>query len=226
MKRNLKSGVATTSLVSRLNSQYLNGLSSNNFLNVKRFTVSTYGLDQNTWYPVVFQCLFGSVTTLDISSRHYTEEGVTWNTHQSNEFMYVVKADIKTDIAGWCTPASVNVLMWAVTQWWGWNTAIRGLTCMENNPYAYFFLRGGAKIAMTLRSVNELYGPKVYTEKFAVDSNGSTTLESVEPTTVMPPAISDTYAKVTQINSCNNSISNINNSIKSIEERLTQLENK
>lgn len=173
--------VSSTTVVSNLNADLLDGLHASKFYEngytMFSYTINASSLNVNTYYPVTFS--IGAHNNVRIECRVSLNSGTkpSWSTHTSG---FSVRKIWEVNGSGWGTnPINRRILVsdYAFTS----TDPVRGIGQMSNGSIEYVYVRGGGKYYFyTSHNVVPTLRTSTYT-------NNS---QSVSPTTSAPAAIS------------------------------------
>lgn len=173
--------VSSTTVVSNLNADLLDGLHASKFYEngytMFGYTINASSLNVNTYYPVTFS--IGASSNVRIECRVALNSGTkpSWSTHTGG---FSVRKIWEVNGSGWGTnPINRRILVsdYAFTS----TDPVRGIGQMSNGSIEYVYVRGGGKYHFYI-SHNVV--PTLRTSTYTNNS------QSVSPTTSAPAAIS------------------------------------
>lgn len=177
--------VASTSLVSNLNADLLDGHHKESFESRYHTGIDARHLDANTWYPVVMQ--LGNSERTRIRIEGHSSAPASWNAREDKCMAVVIDYTVNGSSWGWSPLHRVfhEVLFGAGAP----PSVVCGAGQLTNHSDEYIFVRGGAYYNFyTSRWVK----PTLYTSTYT-GSGG----QSIAPTTTQPAPIARTNAWLT-----------------------------
>lgn len=194
--------VSSTTVVSNLNADMLDGYHSGSFESYRLVVIDASGLNNNTWYPVTMS--IGNSLQTRIRIEGHTSANASWNS-RSDKYMALI-LDYTVNGSGWGW-TGVSRAIHRYTEGAGTSSCLRGLGQLTNPSIEYVFVRGGAKYNFY---VSRFIVPTLRTSTYTSSS------QSVSPTTTAPAAIATpsltfsagrfsalTYYPITGINTVN-----------------------
>lgn len=194
--------VSSTTVVSNLNADMLDGYHSGSFESYRLVVIDASGLNNNTWYPVTMS--IGNSLQTRIRIEGNTSANASWNS-RSDKYMALI-LDYTVNGSSW-EWTGVSRAIHRYTEGAGTSSCLRGLGQLTNSSIEYVFVRGGAKYNFY---VSRFIVPTLRTSTYTSSS------QSVSPTTTAPAAIATpsltfsagrfsalTYYPITGINTVN-----------------------
>ena len=194
--------VSSTTVVSNLNSDLLDGYHASSFESYRLVVIDASGLNNNTWYPVTMS--IGNSLQTRIRIEGNTNANATWNSRSDKNMALILDYTVNGSSWGW---TGVSRAIHRYTEGAGTSSCLRGLGQLTNSSIEYVFVRGGAKYNFY---VSRFIVPTLRTSTYTSKS------QSVSPTTTAPAAIATpsltfsagrfsalTYYPITGINTVN-----------------------
>lgn len=194
--------VSSTTVVSNLNADMLDGYHSGSFESYQLVVIDASGLNNNTWYPVTMS--IGNSLQTRIRIEGNTSANASWNSRSDKYMALILDYTVNGSSWGW---TGVSRAIHRYTEGAGTSSCLRGLGQLTNSSIEYVFVRGGAKYNFY---VSRFIVPTLRTSTYTSNS------QSVSPTTTAPAAIATpsltfsagrfsalTYYPITGINTVN-----------------------
>lgn len=194
--------VSSTTVVSNLNADMLDGYHSGSFESYRLVVIDASGLNNNTWYPVTMS--IGNSLQTRIRIEGNTSANASWNSRSDKYMALILDYTVNGSSWGW---TDVSRAIHRYTEGAGTSSCLRGLGQLTNSSIEYVFVRGGAKYNFY---VSRFTVPTLRTSTYTSNS------QSVSPTTTAPAAIATpsltfsagrfsalTYYPITGINTVN-----------------------
>lgn len=194
--------VSSTTVVSNLNADMLDGYHSGSFESYRLVVIDASGLNNNTWYPVTMS--IGNSLQTRIRIEGNTSANASWNSRSDKYMALILDYTVNGSSWGW---TGVSRAIHRYTEGAGTSSCLRGLGQLTNSSIEYVFVRGGAKYNFY---VSRFTVPTLRTSTYTSNS------QSVSPTTTAPAAIATpsltfsagrfsalTYYPITGINTVN-----------------------
>lgn len=194
--------VSSTTVVSNLNADMLDGYHSGSFESYQLVVIDASGLNNNTWYPVTMS--IGNSLQTRIRIEGNTSANASWNSRSDKYMALILDYTVNGSSQGW---TGVSRAIHRYTEGAGTSSCLRGLGQLTNSSIEYVFVRGGAKYNFY---VSRFIVPTLRTSTYTYNS------QSVSPTTTAPAAIATpsltfsagrfsalTYYPITGINTVN-----------------------
>lgn len=194
--------VSSTTVVSNLNADMLDGYHSGSFESYRLVVIDASGLNNNTWYPVTMP--IGNSLQTRIRIEGNTSANASWNSRSDKYMALILDYTVNGSSWGW---TGVSRAIHRYTEGAGTSSCLRGLGQLTNSSIEYVFVRGGAKYNFY---VSRFIVPTLRTSTYTSSS------QSVSPTTTAPAAIATpsltfsagrfsalTYYPITGINTVN-----------------------
>lgn len=194
--------VSSTTVVSNLNADMLDGYHSGSFESYRLVVIDASGLNNNTWYPVTMS--IGNSLQTRIRIEGNTSANASWNSRSDKYMALILDYTVNGSSWGW---TGVSRAIHRYTEGAGTSSCLRGLGQLTNSSIEYVFVRGGAKYNFY---VSRFIVPTLRTSTYTSNS------QSVSPTTTAPAAIATpsltfsagrfsalTYYPITGINTVN-----------------------
>lgn len=194
--------VSSTTVVSNLNADMLDGYHSESFESYRLVVIDASGLNNNTWYPVTMS--IGNSLQTRIRIEGNTSANASWNSRSDKYMALILDYTVNGSSQGW---TGVSRAIHRYTEGAGTSSCLRGLGQLTNSSIEYVFVRGGAKYNFY---VSRFIVPTLRTSTYTSNS------QSVSPTTTAPAAIATpsltfsagrfsalTYYPITGINTVN-----------------------
>lgn len=194
--------VSSTTVVSNLNADMLDGYHSGSFESYQLVVIDASGLNNNTWYPVTMS--IGNSLQTRIRIEGNTSANASWNSRRDKYMALILDYTVNGSSWGW---TGVSRAIHRYTEGAGTSSCLRGLGQLTNSSIEYVFVRGGAKYNFY---VSRFIVPTLRTSTYTSYS------QSVSPTTTAPAAIATpsltfsagrfsalTYYPITGINTVN-----------------------
>lgn len=194
--------VSSTTVVSNLNADMLDGYHSGSFESYQLVVIDASGLNNNTWYPVTMS--IGNSLQTRIRIEGNTSANASWNSRSDKYMALILDYTVNGSSWGW---TGVSRAIHRYTEGAGTSSCLRGLGQLTNSSIEYVFVRGGAKYNFY---VSRFIVPTLRTSTYTSYS------QSVSPTTTAPAAIATpsltfsagrfsalTYYPITGINTVN-----------------------
>lgn len=194
--------VSSTTVVSNLNADMLDGYHSGSFESYRLVVIDASGLNNNTWYPVTMS--IGNSLQTRIRIEGNTSANASWNSRRDKYMALILDYTVNGSSWGW---TGVSRAIHRYTEGAGTSSCLRGLGQLTNSSIEYVFVRGGAKYNFY---VSRFTVPTLRTSTYTSNS------QSVSPTTTAPAAIATpsltfsagrfsalTYYPITGINTVN-----------------------
>lgn len=194
--------VSSTTVVSNLNADMLDGYHSGSFESYRLVVIDASGLNNNTWYPVTMS--IGNSLQTRIRIEGNTSANASWNSRGDKYMALILDYTVNGSSRGW---TGVSRAIHRYTEGAGTSSCLRGLGQLTNSSIEYVFVRGGAKYNFY---VSRFIVPTLRTSTYTSIS------QSVSPTTTAPAAIATpsltfsagrfsalTYYPITDINTVN-----------------------
>lgn len=168
--------VSSTTVVSNLNSDLLDGYHASSFESYRLVVIDASGLNNNTWYPVTMS--IGNSLQTRIRIEGNTSANASWNSRSDKNMALILDYTVNGSSRGW---TSVSRAIHRYEEGAGTSSCLRGLGQLTNSSIEYVFVRGGAKYNFY---VSRFITPVIRTSTYTSNS------QSVSPTTTAPAAIS------------------------------------
>ena len=194
--------VSSTTVVSNLNADMLDGYHSGSFESYRLVVIDASGLNNNTWYPVTMS--IGNSLQTRIRIEGNTSANASWNSRSDKYMALILDYTVNGSSWGW---TDVSRAIHRYTEGAGTSSCLRGLGQLTNSSIEYVFVRGGAKYNFY---VSRFIVPTLRTSTYTSNN------QSVSPTTTAPAAIATpsltfsagrfsalTYYPITGINTVN-----------------------
>lgn len=177
--------VTSTSLVSNLNADLLDGFHKESFDGYRYTKIDASALDNNTWYPVVFRVPKAVQTRVRVEGG--SAANASWNSRTDKQMAVFLDYTVQGSEWGWVTPQRV-VNFIALGAGATGSNCVAGLGQLTNNSWEYVMVRGGAVYNFY---ISHWVVPELKTSTFTNNS------QSIAPTTTSPAAITRNNAWIT-----------------------------
>lgn len=177
--------VTSTSLVSNLNADLLDGFHKESFDGYRYTKIDASALDNNTWYPVVFRVPKAVQTRVRVEGG--SAANASWNSRTDKQMAVFLDYTVQGGDYGWVTPQRV-VNFIALGAGATGSNCVAGLGQLTNNSCEYVMVRGGAVYNFY---ISHWVVPELKTSTFTNNS------QSIAPTTTSPAAITRNNARIT-----------------------------
>lgn len=167
--------VSSTTVVSNLNADMLDGYHSESFESYRLVVIDASGLNNNTWYPVTMS--IGNSLQTRIRIEGITSANASWNSRSDRYMALILDYTVNGSSWGW---TRVSRAIHRYTEGAGTSSCLRGLGQLTSSSTEYVFVRGGAKYNFY---VSRFIVPTLRTSTYTTNS------QSVSPTTTAPDAI-------------------------------------
>ncbi len=177
--------VTSTSLVSNLNADLLDGFHKESFDGYRYTKIDASALDNNTWYPVVFRVPKAVQTRVRVEG--CSAANASWNSRTDKQMAVFLDYTVQGSEYGWVTPQRV-VNFIALGAGATGSNCVAGLGQLTKNSWEYVMVRGGAVYNFY---ISHWVVPELKTSTFTNNS------QSIAPTTTSPAAITRNNARIT-----------------------------